>query len=60
MLHHKQQIEGNRDVAEQEFGRVACDAAPVFVEAGVEQELDEGEEAASEVEEDHFDTPTLG
>lgn len=59
MLHHEEQIENNRDVGQDELGRVPRDAAPVLVEARVDDQLGEGQNSAGEVEEDHFDSPAV-
>lgn len=60
MLHHEEQIKDNRDVGQDEFGRIARNPAPISVEAGIDEELNKGEDAADEVEEDHLDFPVLG
>lgn len=60
MLHYEDQIEDNRDIGQDKFGRVAGNPTPVFVEAGIDEQLEEGEYAADKVEEDHFDFPVFG
>lgn len=60
MLHHEQQVENNRDVGQDELGRVPRETAPVLVETRVDDQLGEGQDSAGEVEEDHFDSPAVG
>lgn len=60
MLHHEQQVEKNRDIGQQELGRITSKPAPVFIEAGVDDQLGEREYATDEVEKDHFNPPVFG
>ena len=60
MLDEEDEIKGDAEVAETEFDRIPGNAGPVPLQAGVEHELGDGEDAAGEIQHDLFDAPTHG
>ena len=49
MLCHEYDIENHTEIPKHEFERITCDAAPVFLQARVQHQLSDRENASNEV-----------
>lgn len=60
MLQHKHRINDKTDITQRKLDRVARQAAPIVLQARVDQQLRDGQDAADEVEQDLLDGPAGG
>lgn len=60
VLHDEDQVKEDRNIAKQELGWVARDAAPIVLEARVDDQLEQGENSTSYIEQDSGNAPTDG
>lgn len=60
MLQHKHRVDHKTDIAQRELDRVTRQPAPIVLQARVNQQLRDGQDAADEVEQDLLDGPADG
>lgn len=60
MLGDEDEIKGDRNVGKSKFQGIAGDATPIPLEAGIDDELQQREDATDDVKEDLGDAPPLG